>query len=199
MPNDSTLSFLLCLHLPPSLWFSVCISLSRSAFCWQCSVRVFNEMPPFEVGWWRCEIDAIKKLMFKAQKNLCMWVQPKPRSCWHQQPEGGAERERVSWTLQLRFEANILCVSSCYVTNSVTPPISKVNSPSKQQAADLQPVCSVCSPSITLVLFAVELAFAHIACFCSWFDLFICTYLHILDGEQPVCHDRGKSPCFKRD
>lgn len=31
-------------------------------------------MPALEVEWWRCKRDAIKKLMFKAERNLCGYV-----------------------------------------------------------------------------------------------------------------------------
>lgn len=138
MPNDSTLSFLLCLHLLPSLRFSVCISLSFSAFCWQCSVRVFNEMPAFEVGWWRCKIDAIKKLMFKAERT-CACVCSQSLAAAGTSSQRGEQREwheHYSWGLKLKSCVFLYVIAQTELLHQF--PNSIIHLYSQQQICELK-------------------------------------------------------------
>lgn len=100
----SALSVYLCFFISPlpSLPLTLCSSVSISlylplflSFCWHCPVRDFNEMPVFEVEWWRWG-DAIKNLIFTAERtcvSVCfpqhLWSDPTPHTCWHQEKRGG--------------------------------------------------------------------------------------------------------------
>lgn len=108
----------LSLHYPPSHPLSSSVSISLYlplflSFCWRCPVRDFNEMPAFEVEWWRWR-DAIKNLIFRAERTcasvcfppLHLRAAPKTHTCWHQEPERGTQwewHEHDSWGLQLKF------------------------------------------------------------------------------------------------
>lgn len=122
----SALSVYLCFFISPlpSLPLTLCSSVSISlylplflSFCWRCPVRDFNEMPVFEVEWWRWR-DAIKNLIFTAERT-CVSVCFPPLHLWasHLLAPGAEGRNimKVRWTQQLTFTAKCLYVSIQYV------------------------------------------------------------------------------------
>lgn len=118
LPPSLYLCFFISTTLPPSLLpaLSICSPVSISiflsfVFCWRCPVRVFNEMPGFEVEWWRWK-DAIKNLMFRV--NLCKFSSipssSSPHTRWWEEIQSASKAKALCETVVFEIMLKHTCV-----------------------------------------------------------------------------------------
>lgn len=114
LPPSLYLCFFISTTLPPAL--SICSPVSISiflsfVFCWRCPVRVFNEMPGFEVEWWRWK-DAIKNLMFRV--NLCKFSSipssSSPHTRWREEIQSASKAKALCETVVFEIMLKHTCV-----------------------------------------------------------------------------------------